>query len=114
MKISIVIPCYNEEEGLQHLANNLFPVLDQLKKDHDWELIFVDDGSKDNTYQLLQEIFGKQSSSQYSGQHPAPHPIQHPAQYPVHIIRHEKNMNLGAALRTGFAAAQGDIIVTMD
>ena len=98
MKISIVIPCYNEEEGLQHLANNLFPVLDKLKKDHAWELIFVDDGSKDNTYQLLQEIFGKKSSAQHS----------------IQIIRHEKNMNLGAALRTGFAAAQGDIIVTMD
>jgi len=106
MKISIVIPCYNEEEGLRHLADNLFPVLDQLSKDYDWELIFVDDGSKDNTYQLLQEIFVTKFS--------APHPAQHLPPHPAQIIRHEKNMNLGAALRTGFAAAQGDIIVTMD
>ena len=99
MKISIIVPCYNEEEGLPHLAKNLFPVLDKLGKDYDLELLLVDDGSKDNTHALLQQLF--------LVKHSPPH-------FTVNILRHEKNRNLGGALRTGFAAAQGDIIITMD
>ncbi|MBU1632512.1 MAG: glycosyltransferase family 2 protein [Nanoarchaeota archaeon] len=93
-KISIIIPCYNEEEGINNLYSQLNPVLSKLKEDYEVELIFVDDGSKDNTLKLLHQYFGNENYCK--------------------IIKHEKNMNLGAAMRTGFTHSTGDIIVTMD
>jgi dolichol-phosphate mannosyltransferase len=92
MKLSIVVPCYNEEKGIPNLALQLSPVLKELKRKYAVELIFVDDGSTDNTFSLLKKYFGKSAK----------------------ILRHEKNKNLGAALRTAFAEVTGDIIVTMD
>src|SRR3989338_49624 len=92
--LSIVIPCYNEAEGIDSLHSRLIPVLSLLKKDYDLELIFIDDGSTDNTNKLLCYYFGKLSY--------------------VKIIKHEKNMNLGAAFKTGFSAANGGLIVTLD
>ena len=91
--ISIIVPCYNESEGVSQLRERLMPVVSLLEKSQPVELIFVDDGSIDNTNELLHRNF--------SGKN-------------VQIMRHEKNMNLGAAVRTGFLAANGDIIVTMD
>jgi dolichol-phosphate mannosyltransferase len=87
--LSIIIPCYNEELGLPNLKAQLQPVLDNLK--HSTELIFVDDGSTDRTNELLHELFPNTT-----------------------IIKHEKNMNLGAALKTGFNAAKGDLIAAWD
>ena len=94
MKLSLVIPCYNEEEGIDNLARRLNPVLDQLEKEYSLEVIFIDDGSKDNTYSLLTSIFGKRKG--------------------VKIIQHSVNQNLGAAMRTGFQNSTGEVIVTMD
>ncbi|MEW5896134.1 MAG: glycosyltransferase family 2 protein [Nanoarchaeota archaeon] len=94
MKLSLIVPCYNEEKGIENLHSQLNPVLESLSKDWELELIFVDDGSKDRTLELLNHYFGKKSY--------------------VKIVPHEINKNLGAAMRTGFAQATGDIIVTMD
>ncbi len=91
--ISIVIPCYNESEGIPQLRTRLLPVVKELEKSDAVEIIFVDDGSTDNTNQLLRENFSENFTK---------------------IVKHEKNMNLGAAVRTGLLAASGDIIVTMD
>ena len=55
--LSIIIPCFNEEDGLLNLKERLYPVLDRIKKDHKIELIFVDDGSKDKTNLLLHKYF---------------------------------------------------------
>jgi glycosyltransferase involved in cell wall biosynthesis len=52
MKLSLVIPCYNEEKGIPNLAAQLNPVLRELEKKYTVELVFVDDGSTDNTYSL--------------------------------------------------------------
>ncbi len=93
MKISIIVPCYNEAEGIPQLKERLLPVMQSLEKFHHVELIFVDDGSTDNTNKLLRKSFMGEN---------------------VKIIKHELNLNLGAALRTGFIAAEGDVIVTMD
>jgi dolichol-phosphate mannosyltransferase len=93
-KLSIIIPCYNEGDGINYLKEELDKVLPELKKAYDIELLFVDDGSTDNTYELLEEYFGSEKKNK--------------------IIKHTKNMNLGAAMRTGFSAATGDIMVTMD
>jgi len=94
MKLSLIVPCYNEEEGINNLQNQLDPILEKLSKSWELELIFVDDGSKDNTYDLLQQHFGQRKYTR--------------------ILKHEVNQNLGAAMRTGFSTATGDVIVTMD
>jgi len=90
-KLSIIIPCYNEEDGIPQLAEQLPPVIEQLKPNYTVELIFVDDGSTDRTSELIKMHF--------------PSAI---------ILTHEKNKNLGAALRTGFAHATGDLVAALD
>jgi len=94
MKLSLIIPCYNEEEGIPPLAAKIEPVLKEIQKRGELELIFVDDGSKDKTLELLKNYFGSRADTK--------------------IIPHVKNGNLGAAMRTGFAAATGDFVATMD
>ncbi len=93
-KISIIIPCFNEQEGIPNLAQKLPPALAELNTYFDTELIFVDDGSSDNTNTLLHQHFSN-----------TPNTV---------ILKHEKNQNLGGALRTGFAKASGDLIAAFD
>jgi len=93
-KLSIIIPCYNEAAGLPNLVQQLTPAVHKLQREYEIELIFVDDGSTDKTYELLQHYYGQQKSNI--------------------ILRHERNKNLGAALKTGFAAASGDLIAALD
>lgn len=94
MKISLVIPAYNESEGVHQTANAVRNVLAYLRKTHDMEVVFINDGSKDNTADLLIEEFKDDAK--------------------VKIISHEVNKGLGAAIRTGFEHATGDIIITTD
>jgi len=94
MKLSIIIPCYNEEKGIPNLVSQLDPVVKELKKKYVCELIFVDDGSIDGTNALLHKHY-KNSKN-------------------VVILKHKKNKNLGAALKTGFAHASGDFIAALD
>lgn len=92
--LSIIIPCFNEEEGIHNLTLKLNPAVEELQQKYRVELIFVDDGSTDKTNQLLHHYYAQ-----------TPH---------ARIVTHEKNKNLGAALRTGFAAASGDFVAALD
>src|SRR5512135_2059273 len=94
MDISIVIPCYNEFDNIPKLKVEFFPVVDQLAASRSVEVIFVDDGSKDGTFDGLQAAFGDNPN--------------------VKIAKHPRNLGLGAAIRTGMNAAQGDVVVTTD
>ena len=94
MDLSIVIPCCNEEDSVPQLVTRLFPVVDQLRRERSVEIVFVDDGSTDATYQNLTQISSGRPD--------------------IKIIRHPVNRGLGAALHTGFDQAAGDIIVTTD
>ena len=106
MKISIVIPCYNEEDNIQKLQAEFFPVLDAMIGSHlpddqritAIEVVFVDDGSKDKTLEALRSAFGSPAHAHTS----------------VLFEKHERNRGLGAALRTGFQVVTGDIVVTTD
>jgi dolichol-phosphate mannosyltransferase len=92
--LSIVIPCFNESEGVPAMRERLAEVLPTLRSYGAVEIVLVDDGSTDETYALLQGAFGDWSE--------------------VQIVRHEGNRGLGQALRTGFAHTTGAIIVTCD
>ena len=91
-KISVIVPCYNEEENLRRLFPDLLPRLRGLGCE--LELVLVDDGSKDGTFHAMGDLVKK-------------HPF-------IKIFRHSKNLGLGATLRTGFSLASGDAVVTLD
>jgi glycosyltransferase involved in cell wall biosynthesis len=90
--LSVVIPAYNEEHGIAEIASRVLSVEPALKKvgvDR-LELLIVDDGSRDRTADVAQNLSG------------------------VTLIRHPKNKGYGAALKTGFAKANGELIGFLD
>ncbi len=98
MDLSIVIPCYNEAENISKMRTDFLPVVAELAKSYSLEVVFVDDGSTDETWQALTDTFGAGNEAQVS----------------FRFERHEVNRGLGAAIRTGLAAARGEVIVTTD
>jgi dolichol-phosphate mannosyltransferase len=98
MDLSIVVPCFNEADNVPKIQDELIPVVTALAENQTVEVIFVDDGSSDDTWQALMDSCGNMSGPRVW----------------VRIERHKVNRGLGAALRTGFAAAHGEIIVTTD
>ena len=94
MDISIIIPCYNEAQNVSLLAERLFPVADELVREGTVQIVLVDDGSSDDTLNHLSDLANSRPG--------------------IQVVSHERNRGLGAAMRTGFAHAQGDLIVTTD
>lgn len=94
--ISVVVPCYNEAAGLEPLRKALDPVLDRLHREGNVELVLIDDGSADDTYDSLKMLFPST------------------AVRPVKVIRHDRNQGLSSALRSAANAVTGDVIVTLD
>ncbi len=93
MQTTLLIPCFNEAEGIPQLCDRLRVLLGEMGVDADVELLFVDDGSTDGTADAIRrEAEGLTSR----------------------IVTHSRNMGLGAALRTGFASSSGEEIVTLD
>ena len=88
MKLSIVIPVYNEADTIVELIDKVKNVDLALDK----EIIIVDDCSTDSTRDLLGSIADKD----------------------IKIYRHEKNQGKGAALKTGFSHATGDVVIVQD
>ena len=89
MKLSVVIPVYNERDTVRAIVERVRAAAPDIEK----EIVIVDDCSKDGTRDVLAEL----------------------AQSPdVRLCFHEKNRGKGAALRTGFAAATGDIVIIQD
>jgi dolichol-phosphate mannosyltransferase len=100
MELSIVIPCYNEAENAGKIESELFPVVRDLAATQSVEVIFVDDGSTDSTWQVFHNVVGN-----------SPEPLKGIA---VRFEQHAMNRGLGAALRTGFEASNGQVILTTD
>ena len=90
--VSIVIPLYNEEQSLMPLSLSVRDALDRMNSTY--EVIFVDDGSTDNSLRVLKEIHRKNRRYKF--------------------ISFRKNYGKSAALSVGFQHALGRIIVTMD
>ena len=90
--ISIVVPLYNEEESLPELLAWIDRVC--TSGDFSYEAILIDDGSKDKSWQIVEEL--KQKFPQVRG------------------IKFRRNYGKSAALNTGFASTKGDVVITMD
>ena len=100
--VSLIIPVYNEAPTLKELVRRVVSV------DFDKELVFVDDGSKDGSRELLVEL-EKGSLEAW-----LPAGAQPRGQNRIQVVLQPKNAGKGAALRTGFARATGDIVVIQD
>lgn len=90
--LSIVVPVFNEEESLLLLYQKIHSACDPLAKPY--EVVFVDDGSQDQTWAILEALHRQDSC--------------------VKVIRFRKNYGQTAAMAAGFQHAQGDIIISMD
>jgi glycosyltransferase involved in cell wall biosynthesis len=93
MKISVVVPLYNEEESLPHLLPAISDVLG--KTEHSYEVVLVDDGSVDNSFQVCTRLRSENPNI-------------------VRVYRLSRNYGKSAALSVGIENATGDAIVTMD
>ena len=90
--ISVVAPVFNEAEGIRSFVNAVVIELDRLP--YDWEIVLVDDGSSDNTWEILQTLHAEYSR--------------------VKILRFSRNFGNQAAVSAGLQFAQGDAVITMD
>src|ERR1700674_1404112 len=89
---SIVVPFFNEQENIPPLYMKLTEVLDAIGEPY--ELVFVDDGSKDNTFKVLSDIY------------------EHDRR--VNVVRLRRNFGQTPALKAGFDFARGEVIISMD
>lgn len=92
MDLSVVVPAFNEAESLPELAEWIAKVC--ASSSIDYELIVIDDGSTDDTWDVLKLLSARNSK--------------------VRAIRFRRNYGKSAALQTGFEASSGDVVITMD
>ncbi len=93
LPLSLIVPVYNEEENLPLLMDAICNALEPLKKD--WEVIFVDDGSRDHSLQVLETLFERDPRH-------------------VRVVVFRRNFGQTAAIEAGIDHAQGETIVLLD
>lgn len=91
--ISVVVPCYNEEDVIELFYQKLINTL-ILLKNYSYEIVFVDDGSKDNTLKLLKELKLKDEN--------------------IKIISFSRNFGKESGIYAGLENSSGDLVVVMD
>ena len=89
--VSVVVPAYNEEDVIEQCITS---IVQNAPGEQEWEIIVVDDGSRDRTPEILATLCTRFPN--------------------LRVVTHRVNKNLGSALRSGIENARGDIIVTMD
>ena len=92
MDISIVVPLFNEDESLPHLAEWITRVMNE--NNFTYEVLMIDDGSKDHSWEVIEHLAAENSC--YKG------------------VKFRRNYGKSAALNVGFSHAQGDVVITMD
>lgn len=92
IKYSIVVPVYNEEQAIPLFYERIIPVMEQTKESY--EIIFVNDGSKDNTYNILENIASQDKR--------------------IKVIDFSRNFGQQAALLSGFSEAKGEAVIDID
>jgi len=92
LDLSVIIPLYNEDESLPELATWIEKVV--LSHGYNYEVIFVDDGSKDKSWEVVMQLAN--NNTHFKG------------------IRFNRNYGKSAALQKGFEAASGRVVITMD
>lgn len=95
--LTVIVPCYNEEEAIPFFYNEMLKTIDVFKKDFkevSFELLFIDDGSKDKTLDVLHDLSAKDER--------------------VHYVSFSRNFGKEAGIYAGLDNAKGDYVVIMD
>lgn len=93
-KLSIVVPCYNEEKVVELFYNKLMEITQKISDKYDYEVIFIDDGSQDETFSKMKELREKNAK--------------------VKIISFSRNFGKEAGIHAGLSNSTGDLTVVMD
>lgn len=93
-KLSIVVPCYNEEDVIDIFYDKLMEITAKISDKYDYEIVFVDDGSSDNTFSKMKSLRGKNSK--------------------IKIISFSRNFGKEAGIYAGLSNSIGDLVVVMD
>lgn len=94
IKVSVVIPCYNEEATIGYLSNTLRAFADYVRDELEVTYVLVDDGSSDKTWQRINEVFGQRAD--------------------CIVVQHQKNRGVAAATMTGIRHSPTDIVCAID
>jgi len=94
LPISVVIPCFNEEDTLGYLANTLDSFAESVRDRYEVSYVFVDDGSSDRTWERLNELFGDRPDCQ--------------------VVQHPQNRGIAAATLTGIQHSTAEIVCAID
>ncbi len=92
--ISLIVPCFNEQEALPHFLPEVFRVAKEMEDRADFEILFVDDGSKDGTLEILRGFAQEDNRVKY--------------------LSFSRNFGKEAAMYAGFCNAKGDYVAVMD
>lgn len=92
--VSIVVPCYNEEENIDNFYNEIKEVVEKIKHRYLYELIFINDGSRDNTEKIIKKLRNQDGC--------------------IKLISFSRNFGKEAAIYAGLNSAIGDYVVLMD
>jgi glycosyltransferase involved in cell wall biosynthesis len=92
VEISIIVPLYNEQDNLEPLLDRIVETLSRM--DRSYEVIFIDDGSSDGSFEVIQRLHDRHQG--------------------VRAVQFRKNHGKSAALAVGFQEARGEVIITMD
>ena len=93
-KISVVVPCYNEEDSVNNFYNELINVITKIKDKYEYEIVFVNDGSKDKTEHLVKKLREKNQN--------------------ISLISFSRNFGKEAAIYAGLSNATGDLVILID
>lgn len=93
-KISIIVPCYNEEEVIEMFYKELVKVILQIEHEYSFEFIFIDDGSKDKTLSIIKKLRKKDEK--------------------IKIISFSRNFGKESAIYAGLSNSVGDLVVLID
>jgi glycosyltransferase involved in cell wall biosynthesis len=92
MNLSIVIPLFNEQESLPELHDWIVKVMHE--NNFSYEVIFIDDGSRDNSWNVIEDLASKNKN--------------------IRAVRFQRNYGKSPALHIGFGMSEGDVVITMD
>lgn len=92
--LSVIVPCYNEQEAMPIFYNEIIKIAEKMKDSVDFEVIFVDDGSKDSTLQVARNLNSKDNRIKY--------------------VSFSRNFGKEAAMYAGLEKAKGDFVAIMD